>query len=101
VRSADVRRILDVAPARHGRRVVLFLVPGSGRRAVVATRRIGGAVQRNRAKRILREAWRQVSPQVTSDRDAVVVARAAIRGATTQDLVSEMNELLGAPAGRP
>lgn len=77
--------------------MVLFLVPGSGQRAVVATRRVGGAVERNRAKRILREAWRQVSPQVTGDRDAVVVARATIRGATTQDLVSEMSELLAAP----
>jgi len=55
---------------------------------------VGGAVERNRAKRILREAWRQVSPQVTGDIDAVLVAREAIRDATTQDLVSEMTELL-------
>lgn len=74
--------------------MVLFLAPGSGDWAVVATRRVGGAVERNRAKRILREAWRQVSPQVTGDFDAVLVAREAIRGATTQDLVSEMSELL-------
>jgi len=74
--------------------VVLFFAPGSGEWAVVATRRVGGAVERNRAKRILREAWRQVSPQVTGDIDAVLMARAAIRGATTQDLVSEMTELL-------
>jgi ribonuclease P protein component len=57
---------------------------------------VGGAVERNRARRILREAWRQVSSQVTGDFDAVLVAREAIRGATTQDLVSEMSELLRA-----
>ena len=74
--------------------MVLFFAPGSGEWAVVVTRRVGGAVDRNRAKRILREAWRQVSPQVTGDFDAVLVAREAIRGATTQDLVSEMIELL-------
>ncbi len=74
--------------------MVLFFAPGSGEWAVVATRRVGGAVERNRAKRILREAWRQVSPQVTGDIDAVLMAREAIRGATTQDLVSEMTELL-------
>lgn len=94
MRARDVRRILDLAAPRRGRRVVLFLAPGTGDRAVVAARRVGGAVERNRAKRILREAWRQVSPQVTSDVDAVLVAREAIRGATTQDLVSEMSELL-------
>lgn len=94
MRSRDVRRVFDAARPRRGTRVVLFLAPGSGLWAVVAARRVGGAVDRNRAKRILREAWRQVSPQVKGDFDAVLVAREAIRGATTQDLVSEMTEML-------
>jgi ribonuclease P protein component len=89
-----VRAVLDRARPRRGKRVVLFLAPGPGDWAVVATKRVGGAVERNRAKRILREAWRQVSPQVTGDFDAVLVAREAIRGATTQDLVSEMTDML-------
>jgi len=75
--------------------VVLFLAPGSGDWAVVATKRVGRAVERNRAKRILREAWRQVSPQVTGDLDTVLVAREAIRDATTQDLVDDMTDVLG------
>lgn len=60
---------------------------------MVAARRIGGAVQRNRARRILRAAWQQAVPSF-DDRDVVLVAREAIRGATTQDLVDEMTELL-------
>ena len=71
----------------------MFVAPGSGEIAVVAARRIGGAVQRNRARRILRAAWHQAVPQ-TDDRDVVLVATEAIRGATTQDLVAEMTELL-------
>jgi ribonuclease P protein component len=51
-------------------------------------------VQRNRARRILREAWRQAAPQVRGDFDAVLVAREGIRGAKTQDLVAEMSESL-------
>ena len=74
--------------------MVVLLAPGSGSLAVVAARRIGGAVQRNRARRILREAWRQVPPQVRDTSDAVLVAREAIRDAKTQDLVAEMNQLL-------
>lgn len=73
--------------------MVVFVAPGSGETAVVAARRIGGAVQRNRARRVLRAAWQQAAPQ-TDDRDVVLVAREAIRGATTQDLVAEMTELL-------
>jgi ribonuclease P protein component len=51
-------------------------------------------VQRNRARRILREAWRQVAPQAGGDFDAVLVARGGIGGAKTQDLVAEMSESL-------
>jgi len=41
----------------------------------------------------LREAWRQAAHTVTGS-DAVLVARAPILGAKSQDLVSEMTELL-------
>jgi ribonuclease P protein component len=71
----------------------MFVAPGTGGTAVVAARRIGGAVQRNRARRILRAAWHQAALQ-SNDRDVVLVAREAIRGAKTQDLVAEMTELL-------
>ena len=78
----------------HGGRVVLFLAPGSGDSAIVASRRVGGAVERNRSRRVLRAAWRVVAPQVGNDKDVVLVAREAIVGAKTQDLVIEMTELL-------
>ncbi len=78
--------------------MVVFVAPGSGEIAVVAARRIGGAVQRNRARRILRAAWHQAAAQ-TDDRDVVLVAKRAIRGATTQDLVAEMIELLQGRTG--
>lgn len=86
--------MFDVGRSLHSKRVVLFIAPGSGEVAVVASRRVGGAVQRNRARRILREAWREVAPTAGDGNDVVIVAREAIRGAKTQDLVAEMNELL-------
>ena len=73
--------------------MVLFVTPGSGEVAIVAARRVGGAVERNRARRILRAALREIAPQVGDD-DVVVVAREGIRSARTQDLVAEMTELL-------
>jgi ribonuclease P protein component len=90
----EVRRVLDDGQPLRGNRVILFLAPGSGRPAFVVGRRVGGAVQRNRARRILREAWRQVAPVSVERNDVVLVARAGIRGARTQDLVGEMTELL-------
>ncbi len=72
----------------------MFVAPGSGGFAVVAARRVGGAVERNRARRILRTAWREVAPRAGDGNDVVLVAREAIRGAKTQDLVAEMTRLL-------
>ena len=74
--------------------MVVFVAPGTGSAAFVAGRRIGGAVLRNRARRILRAAWRVLEDKVEDGYDVVVVARAAIVGARTQDLVAEVDELL-------
>lgn len=74
--------------------MVLFHSPGTGQVAFVASRRIGGAVVRNRARRILREAWRELEPQAREGNDFVLVARDGVRGARTQELVTEMSELL-------
>jgi ribonuclease P protein component len=78
--------------------MVLFVAPGTGRVAVVAGRRIGSAVRRNRARRILRAAWREIAARVGPDRDVVVVAKGSILEAKTQDLVAEMNRVIEEPS---
>ena len=92
MRSREIRRILDAGRPARGERVIVFLAPGHDRVAVIAGKRVGGAVQRNRARRVLREAWRQMAEP--TGRDAVLVARTPILGAKSQDLVGEMTELL-------
>src|SRR5262249_11561533 len=48
MRSRDVRRVLDEGRPLHGKRVVVFLAPGTGAAASVAGRKVGSAVERNR-----------------------------------------------------
>ncbi len=74
--------------------MVAFVAPGRGEAAFVAGRKVGGAVARNRAKRIMRAAWRELAPRVPGGYDVVWVARSSIRGAKTQDLVPEMERLV-------
>jgi ribonuclease P protein component len=93
VHAREIEAILDAARPRHGGRVVVFLSPGVGDVAVIAGKRIGGAVQRNRARRVLRAAWKEVGALAPAH-DAVLVARTGIRGASTQDLVSDLTELM-------
>ena len=74
--------------------MVVFVAPGSGAVAFVAGRRVGGAVLRNRARRILRAAWRELASGVRDGFDVVLVARQAIRGARSHELVAEVDGLL-------
>ncbi|MBX3731645.1 MAG: ribonuclease P protein component [Verrucomicrobiae bacterium] len=54
--------------------------PGPDRIGLVAGRSVGGAVVRNRAKRLLREAFRRHRPEFAQSVDAVLVARKSIAG---------------------
>jgi ribonuclease P protein component len=49
---------------------------------------------RNRARRIMRAAWRELAPTVPDDYDVALVARGTIQGARSRDLVTEVDELL-------
>lgn len=80
----------------RSRRVTLYLAPTEAepRTAVVAGRAVGGAVRRNRAKRMIREAWRALSPRLARPVDVVLVARSPIEGATTTELIEEVEDVL-------
>lgn len=61
-----------------GRYVVVHYLrrPGStGRVGVTASRKVNGSVQRNRAKRLLRESYRLVENRVQEGYDLILVAR--------------------------
>jgi len=62
------------------------------RLGLVVGKQVGGAVQRNRAKRLIREAVniRALVPGW----DVVVIARPGIRGAKCQDVERELRQLL-------
>ncbi len=94
MRSREVERVFAQGRSFAGKRMVLWVAPGAGGAAFVAARRICGAVERNRARRILRTAWREVTATIREGFDVVLVARQGIRGARMQDLVTEMTELI-------
>jgi ribonuclease P protein component len=76
--------------------MVVYVVPGQHltRAAFVSGRRIGGAVARNRGRRLLREAWRVLATRVQGPFDMVFVAQPEIQGAKTQDVITDMSRAL-------
>lgn len=95
-RTSEIRRVLEEGSPRRSRRVVLYVAPGGGpsRAAWVTGRRVGGAVVRNRARRLLREAWRVLAPGVVEGYDLVMVARGPFGKAGASELAAEIEELL-------
>lgn len=79
-----------------GQYMVLFRLvspEASIRLGVVSSRKVGGAVQRNRARRRLREAFRLNRDAFTGTADVVLVARSAVLEAPWDKLVAELRAL--------
>ena len=96
LRGPDVRETLRRGRRYAGTRVILYERPGLDHHGAgfVAGRRVGGAVKRNRARRLLREAWRSLAPEIDRGADVVFVARREILEGTFADLVNEVRTLL-------
>ena len=79
----------------HSRYSTVFLLPnerGVGRLGIAATKKIGGAVQRNRAKRLIREVFRR--NKLAPGFDVVVVPKRDLLDASLTALETEFRHTL-------
>jgi len=101
--GADYRRVL-----RRGFRVdgpLLSLVAcdndlGYDRLGLAASRKLGGAVARNRAKRLLREAFRRHKRRLARGADLVALPRPTLVARSQDDVDREYTDLLRRLAGK-
>lgn len=96
-RSTDFKRVRQSGKSYAHPLIVLITLPneeGCTRFGVAAGRSVGGAVQRNRAKRWLREAVRGQLGCVTPGWDVVLLARRPIMRTHFQELQTAVVALL-------
>ncbi len=96
-RSVDLEKVRQ--SGRSWRHPLAILAAGENgldmsRFAFIASRRVGNAVQRNRAKRLLREAVHQQLPEIKPGWDCIFIARAPLPQASFAEVDTAVSQLL-------
>jgi ribonuclease P protein component len=96
-RASEFQRLRREGQSFHGKFIVLSVLKNlpstEVRVGLITSRRVGGAVVRNRVRRRLREIVRADRPEIAAGTWLTLVARQSAAGATFQNLAAEWRQL--------
>jgi ribonuclease P protein component len=89
----DFDRLYKKGAKIHGKYLVLIFVKNGtnhNRKAFLASKKVGKAVARNRARRLMKEAYRSVAPRLKEGYDILFIARNTILSAGCREVTNTM-----------
>jgi ribonuclease P protein component len=103
-RGDDFQRVFDLSLRVKGRYATVLVAPneaGTARLGIVASRKLGDAVRRNRAKRLIRDIFRR-TVRLPSGKglDVVVIPRRELFDASYSTLQADLSATIRRSAAR-
>jgi ribonuclease P protein component len=94
-RRPEFQQVYNQGVRLHSRYATVFMLPNGvavGRLGITATRKIGGSVQRNRAKRLIREVFRR--NKIAPGFDVVVIPKRELLDASLSVLEADYRNII-------
>jgi ribonuclease P protein component len=94
-RRVEFKQVYERGVRIHSRYTTVFILSNEraiGRLGIAATRKLGGAVQRNRAKRLIREVFRR--NRIAAGFDVVIIPKRDLLDASLSALETDYRTLL-------
>ena len=96
-RKKDFDRLYKKGKSSGDKYVVVFNIANGlpySRKAFLASKKVGGAVARNRARRLMKESFRKMKDDIKPGRDILFVARKTINDALCPEVEKSLKKAL-------
>jgi len=96
-KNEQFRKVFKSGKVFVGDKMVVYALENAlsySRVGITVSRKLGGAVERNKLKRIVREAWRAREGQLRKGFDLVLVPRMKAKTGSFREIADELQQLL-------
>ena len=93
----DFDRLYSKGKSSGDKYVIVFYIANgqnSSRKAFLASKKVGGAVARNRARRLMKESFRKMEKGIKPGKDILMIARKTITDTRQADVEASMRKAL-------